>query len=232
MFCFIYNISFSQETEVVKEAPISTTKRVLPRVNMRAAVTIPKVMSSEAFGVSFSGIFDANISVNVKIFSNVNVGAGYNGSLFINQLYFRQQGRNTCLEVHDGFVRLGYDFMSNERRFWSFSLNSGVSFNKYTNVQTKYDSLLSRPRSFVAPYLKPELALNFLVEENFAFGIHVAYNYCLFTYDPKYPAFDNYSDPKSPIGTITLNNTSFRNKANIGWISFGFGFYYGFKRKK
>lgn len=227
-----------------QEAPV---KKLLPRLSVRAAVTIPKVVSSQAFAASFSGIFDANISVNLRLFSNFTFGAGYDGTLFVNQLYFRQQGQNTRLQIHDGFLRLGYDYLATEKRFWTFSLCSGVSYNLYTGVSAnsgytgvpaspaltaRNDSLNARPRSFFAPFLRPEIAINFLVEENFAFGIHVAYNYCLYTYDPRYCAFDVYSFPINQPGQLKINDVYLRNRANMGWISFGFGFYYGFKKKK
>ena len=149
LICLISYESFSQDVSpVAPAAPSNLSVKILPRFNMRASVDIPKVISSQAFGASFSGIFDANFSVNFRLFSNFNFGVGYDGAVFVNQLYFRQEGRNTRLQVHDGFLRLGYDVMDGGKRFWTFSLSSGLSYNLYTAVTAKNDSLNARPKSW------------------------------------------------------------------------------------
>ena len=112
-------------------------------------------------------------------------------------------------------------------------VNSGASINKYSSVKCYADSLNGRkPTSFLGYFVRPEIAINFLVEENFAFGINIAYNYCLFTYNDNYNGFYTYSDPKVTNGAVKFGDNTFRNKVNMGWFSFGFGFYYGVKKKK
>ncbi|MGZ3884484.1 MAG: hypothetical protein ACXVPQ_07175 [Bacteroidia bacterium] len=198
-------------------------RKPLPLVNIRASCTIPKAVSSQAFRISYSGVYDANVSLNFKLGNNFNIGLGYENAFFNDQLYFRQKGLNTRLQEHNGFVRVGIDRMFVERRgFYSFSVSSGYSFNKYTDVVHSQDSLNGKfPNSFATYFVKPEVALNFLVEESFAFGISLSYNYCFNVYDPAYNAFGEY-----------ISYKQYRNKANMGWISFGFGFYYGFKKKR
>lgn len=198
-------------------------KRSLPVVNIRAFCTIPQIISSQAFRTSFSGVYDTHLSLNFRMPGNLNVGIGYENAFFNDQLYFRQKGLSTRMQVHNGFVRLGLDRMFTEKRgFYSFSISSGYSFNRYTDVVHIHDSLNGKfPTTFVTYYIKPEVALNFLVEDNFAFSVSLAYNMCFNTYDPTFNAFGEY-----------VNYKDYRNKVDVGWISFGFGFYYGFKRKK
>ena len=74
---------------------------------------------------------------------------------------------------------------------------------------------------FNSAFIRPEFSANFLVEDNFAFGVHIAYNLSLATYDPRLNCFDTY-----------VNFAQYRNRSNMGWLSFGFGFYYGAKKKK
>ena len=111
-------------------------------------------------------------------------------------------------------------------------MNSGLGFNQYTDVRCA-DSLAGKlPTSFIAYYIRPEVAINFLVDENFAFGIHLAYHHYFYTYDPSLNCFNNYADKGVNGQSIKYNDVTYGNSDNIGWISFGFGFYYGFKKKK
>lgn len=222
----------SQEAEVPVVSPLkSYSKITLPRVSIRASCTVPKIISSKAYRTSYSGIYDGQVSVNFRVAGNINVGLGYKSALFTPQLYFRQKGLNTKLQVHDGFLKFGYDHMFS-RGFVAFSIDGGYSYNKYTNVIFIHDSLNGKnPTDFASFFLRPEIAVNFLVEENFAFGFIFAYNYCLYKYDTSYNGFGSYADSKSTSNNIIYEGTSYGNKANIGWFSFGFGFYYGFKKK-
>jgi hypothetical protein len=222
VFLFLWSFSFAQE------------KKILPRVSIRASCTIPKAVSTSAFRHSFLGLYDANLSVNVRLFDNFGIGLGYNNALFNSAAYFRlQKGLSTRLQVHNGFLRIGVDRPAGEKSFYTLSLNSGYSYNQYTGVACLYDSLNNtRPKSFTGIYLKPEFTVNFQVEENFAFGIHLAYHYCLFAYDPALNCFDTYASYDKANRKMKIGDDNVNNRGNIGWISFGFGFYYGFKRKK
>ncbi len=221
-------------------------KKILPVVSFRLAGFIPKNTASEAFCMSFTGVYDANFSCNVRLFNNFCVGVGYGNSLWNPADYFKHvkvvatstavgqsaYGLGTKMQVHQGYVRLGYDHFATEKIFWSFSLNSGYGFNQYTDVRCA-DSLVGKlPTSFIAFFIRPEVAVNFLVDENFAFGIHLAYNHNFYTYDPSLNCFDNYADKGVSGQSIKYGDATYENKTNIGWFSFGFGFYYGFKKKK
>src|SRR4051812_28883435 len=46
-------------------------------VNIRASCTVPKIISSQAFRTSFSGFYDAQLSLNFKIIKKFSVGLGY-----------------------------------------------------------------------------------------------------------------------------------------------------------
>ncbi len=204
----------------------------LPRVNIRASCTVPKVTTSKAFRISYTGVYDAQLSLNFRIASNLNVGLGYKNALFTPQLYFRQKGLSTRLQVHDAFARFGYDHIFSDRGFVSFSLDAGYSYNKYTSVKFVHDTLNGKyPTYFGNYFLRPEISVYFLVEESFAFGFTFSYNYCLYPYDPKYNGFGSYADSKSTASNLIYEGVGYKNKANMGWFSFGFGFYYGFKKK-
>jgi hypothetical protein len=208
------------------------SKKLLPKVNIRGGCTIPRNTSSQAFRVSFLGLYDAGLSVNVRIFDNFVVGLGYNNAMFNCSSLFKNIGLTTRLQVHDGLIRLGYDKFLTEKRFLSLSISTGYSYNNYTSVVAIQDSLNRKyPTSFTGTFIRPEITINFLVEDNFAFGATLAYNYRMYYYDPALNAFDTYGNYDRSSSVFRINNTNYKNRSPMGWLSFGFGFYYGFKKK-
>ena len=197
-------------------------KDPLPVFSIRGSCAIPKIIGSEAFRVSFLGVYDASLTFNVRLGKSVTIGIGYQNALFNQTSFFRYKGVDTRLQVNNGLVRFGYDKATGPKAFVSLSVTSGFGVNQYTAVKAIKDSLNGKyPTYFTATFLRPEISYNFLVEDNFAFGILLAYNMVLASYDPNLNAFGTYE-----------NFSKYRNKANMGWISFGFNFYYGPKKKK
>lgn len=199
-------------------------KVLLPRFAIRAECNVPKVIGSQAYRISFNGLYDGGIKFTSRLMDNFCIGLGYDNALFNTTTQFRDAyGRNinTRQQVHNGVFSFIYDKILSEKTFVSISLNTGASYNMYTGVVAMYDSLYKNiPTDFTTAFIKPEISINFLVEDNFAFSINASYNMSLYTFDPKVCRLDKY-----------LNFGQYRNKSNVGWISFGFGFYYGFKRK-
>lgn len=213
--CFlIIAQSFGQDKEPFKDP--------LPRFSIRGSCAIPKIIGSQAFRLSFTGIYDAGITFNLRITEKLTVGIGYQNALFNQTSFFRYKGLDTKLQVNNGLVRIGYDKPTGPKSFISLSLTSGFGVNQYMAVKAEADSLNGKyPTFFTSTFLRPEFSGNFLVEDNFAFGVLIAYNMVLATYDPNLNCFATYE-----------NFSKYRNKANMGWISFGFNFYYGPKKKK
>lgn len=202
---FLFTQSFAQ------------SKDPLPRFSIRGSCAVPKVIGPEAFRVSFLGVYDAGLTLNLRVGKNVAVGVGYKNAMFNITPFFKAKDLSTKLFVHDAVVRLGYDYISGPKSFISISLNSGYGVGQYKEVKAAKDSLNGKyPTQFGSIFLRPEFSANFLVEDNFAFGVYLAYNMMLSSYDPKLNTFDTYE-----------NFSKYKNKANMGWISFGFNFYFG-----
>lgn len=208
----------AQEIEKVKEP----FKDPLPLFSIRGSCSIPKIVGSEAFRISFLGVYDASLTFNFRLGKSLTLGIGYQNVLFNQTSLFRYKGLDTRLMVSNGLVRIGYDKATGPKNFMSLSLTSGFGYNQYTAVKATQDSLNGKyPTFFTATFLRPEWSINFLVEDNFAFGVLVAYNMVLASYDPNLNCFATYE-----------NFGKYRNKANMGWISFGFNFYYAPQKKK
>ncbi len=208
MSCFF---SFSQD-----KAP------TLPRFSIRGNVGIPKIVSSKAFRYSFSGVGTADISINTKLFSDVFFGIGYSYTYFKTQKTFRDRNINTTLQSQNMYVKFGYDYFYRDNAFATFSLNSGLNTNKYTDVIYANDSLKNKfPKEFTSVFIEPVVGLYFIVDPNFAIGGHISYNYNLSQFNPAYSGMDH-----------TFNYGTVSNRWPMSMITFGFGFYYGLARKK
>lgn len=188
---------------------------------IRGNIGIPRVIGSQMFRTSFAGLYEGNLSVNVKLFNNFFVGAGYQNTQFQNNKFLKFQyfnasiPYNTRLLCSGAFVKLGYDKFFSDKGYASFSLNSGLMLNNYFNVNAD-TSLSNRPygiTDFSAPYVQPEVSINFIVEKHLAFSIMLSHTTMISRFDPKAPRFAQFQEVKDT-----------RNGAYMNWINIGFGF--------
>ncbi|MEI8136078.1 MAG: hypothetical protein WCH21_02010 [Bacteroidota bacterium] len=189
---------------------------------IRGNIGIPRVISSQMFRTSFAGLYEGNLSLNVKLFNNFFIGVGYQNTQFQNNKFLKFQyfnasiPYNTRLLCSGAFIKLGYDKFFSEKGYASFNLNSGLMLNNYFNVNAD-TSLANKPfvlKDFSAPYVQPEASVNFIVEKNLSFSLMLSYTALFYRFDPKAPRFAQFQE---------IKNTS--NKYFMGWINIGFGFH-------
>ncbi len=190
-------------------------------VSIRGNIGIPRVVGSQAFRTSFAGLYEGNLSVNLKLFSNFFVGIGYQASQFQNNKFLKFQyfnasiPYNTRLLCNGAFVKLGYDRFFSDKGYASFSLNSGLMLNNYINVNAD-TSISNRPfviQDFSGGYLQPETSINFIVDKHLAFSIMLSYTTLFYKYDPKAPRLAQFQEVKDS-----------RNRYYMNWVNIGFGF--------
>jgi hypothetical protein len=189
-------------------------------ITIRGVIGIARATSSQQFRQSFAGLYEANISLNFKVKKQFFIGAGYQSTFFKNneaiqyKYYNASIPYNTQLVGNSGFIKLGYDQFL-EKVYMSYALNVGYSFFQYKNVNQD-SSLANQPfvgTSFSAPYLQPEIAVNFLTDRTLSFSIILSYTTLFYFYDPKAPRFNQFEE---------INDLS--NNAIMSWINIGFGF--------
>lgn len=204
-----------------------------PNVNalftIRGQVGIPKGVGSQMFSTSFKGIYEANISANYRLFANVTAGLGYHNNQFINNKRIFVQYTvpanqktgggaltyETRMVTQGGFVRLGYDKFFSDIGFASFALNSGIMsgvFKKVIPDTSAANKPLVAP-SFNAPYVQPEISINFITEKLLSFSIFMSYTTVFYKFDPKAPRFNHINEVRDS-----------RNNYPMNWINIGFGF--------
>lgn len=191
------------------------------RFTIRGNIGIPKSVSSQMFRTSFAGLYEANLSANMRIFDNFYIGVGYQNSHFQNNKILKQQlfnasvPYNTRCVANGAFIKIGYDKFFSETGYVSYALNSGYAMCNYRNINSD-TSLANRPYgpdSFNAAFIQPELSVNFIVENTMAFSLFFSYNTLISKFDPRSPRFNHFGE---------VNKT--KNNYVMSWINFGVGF--------
>ncbi|MGZ3900477.1 MAG: hypothetical protein ACXVNM_15520 [Bacteroidia bacterium] len=192
-------------------------------VTIRGNVGIPRPLTSQMFKTCFSGIYEANLSVNIRLFGKGFIGIGYQNSYFQNNKFLKYQyfnasvPYNTRLMGNAGFIKFGMDKFFSPTGYMSYSLNSGLMQVDYLNVNAD-TSKLNQPfglQSFITPYVQPEMAVNFIVDEKqqMSLSIFLSYTTLFSTFDPKAPRFNHFEE-------ISKKN----NRYSMSWFNIGFGF--------
>jgi len=189
---------------------------------IRFSTTLPAPVSNAVFREKFRGIYEMNLSVNMRLTNNVFAGLGFkNGLLGLNAIPnpYNNVDLNTKMQMYTGYVKIGCNKFHNENVFSTFAVNIGYNSSNFTGVINPKD----RPdlvKTYTSMLIEPEYSINFAVEENFSIGIFLSYNYMPTVFNPANIALQ---DVTSLAGLKTTTAT--------GIINFGFGFYYGLGKK-
>ncbi|HOZ87184.1 MAG TPA: hypothetical protein PL029_05460 [Bacteroidia bacterium] len=190
-------------------------------MTIRGNIGIPQVISSKMFRTSFAGIYEGNLSVNFRLFDNFYMGAGYQNTQFQNNKFLKMQlfnasvSYNTRLMCNGMFIKLGYDQFFSEKGYFSYSINTGYMLSVYNNVNAD-TSARNQPfvgKKFNAPYVQPEVSVNFGVEDNMSFSLMVSYTTLFHKYVARAPRFNQFEEIRKA-----------RNNYVMGWLAFGVGF--------
>lgn len=199
-----------------------TNKQNAP-YTIRGNIGIPRTVSSQMFRTCFNGVYEGNLSFNARLFGGFFAGIGYQNTHFQNNKFLQFKyfnanvPYNTRIMAHTGFVKIGVDKFYSESGYMSYSLNSGFILANYMNVNAD-TSRLNRPYgplSFSAPYVQPEISVNFIVDEKkqLALSIMLAYTTVFANFDPKAPRFNHFEE-------VSKKN----NRYVMSWFNIGFGF--------
>jgi hypothetical protein len=211
--CFAFSVS-SQTVRRDRTSPFT----------IRGNIGIQKPLTSAQFAKSFAGLLEANISFNARVAGELSVGLGYQNTNFKNNQFLKYKAFNTnntflpyqtSLICNAGFMRIGYDQFWKTNRFISWALNTGYMACQYTNVNNDTSSYNQpiQEKTFSAPYLQPELTVNFVMEQRLAFSLLFSYTTVLYKYDARAPRLAQFEEIHSK-----------GDKFIMSYINFGFGF--------
>lgn len=228
VLCLLSINTFSQE------APSSSRAPDMPRVAVRANLGIPKIITSNKYRNSFSGVFSGEIGVSYKLVSNYFFGVGYNYNYFKAQRYFRENTNpriNASMQMHGGFLKLGYDHFFKPTAFTTISLNIGYQSGKYYGLQYPLKDTIRAPfeNTWGNAYVEPMIGMYFIVDPDFAFGMHLSYSYNTQQFSAEDIGFNKFGFSGSSNGDKAYN--SLKNNWGMSMVTLGFGFYYGIRKR-
>jgi hypothetical protein len=192
--------------------------------NPHASVTIPNPTANRAFRKNLAGVYKVSTGIDILLFKGIFAGALYeNATLKITGItgasYFHYQ---PVMKINNAGVRVGGRgyFGERNRMIYSLSLAIGESWTHYKDMRCKDSTVAPALIRYACPFVQPELGVYFLVESNFAIGATISY--C--AYNKKFDPYEICLDSWKAVGAM--------GNGNIQYLSFGFGFYYSFLRKK
>ena len=188
---------------------------------VRFSTTLPIPVSNAALRTKFRGIYEMNLSFNIRLTNNFFTGFGFkSGLLGLNGIPNPSTSvpLNTKMQLYTGYFKIGYNKFHNENVFSTFALNLGYNSSFFTGIYNDKSPVIDK--TFTSYLIEPEYCLNLAIGETFSIGIFLSYNYMPTVFNPINIAMQ---DITSLSGLKTNSST--------GVINFGFGFYYGMGKK-
>lgn len=206
------------EIRVADESPPRQKQYYL--FSPRVTVTVPHPVGNQAFKKSFVGIYEVNAGLNVMIYKGLFAGITFkNGLLKITEN--KIPDFNADMSINSAGFKLGSDFYVGVKNnmILSAAVTMGQNNTKYSSFKCK--TLNEKPliSGFKSTYIEPEVNLFFLTEANFGIGASLTYSVIKRNFDPYELCLDEWAQ------------FSKDNSNPIRYITFGFGFYYGFSKK-
>src|SRR3954470_442196 len=76
-------------------------------VTIRGNIGIPTTVGSKMFRTSFAGLYEANLSINLRLTDNFYIGIGYQNTQFQNNKTLKQQLFNTSVPYNTRLIISG-----------------------------------------------------------------------------------------------------------------------------
>ena len=185
----------------------------------RLSIEVPHPITNSAFTKTFTGLYEINAGMNVMFAQGLYVGATFkNAELTITPNKIPDY--DASMQIYSFAVKGGSDFYVGDRNNMIFSaaISVGQNNSEFISMKTKFAT--EHPiTSFKSSYMEPEISLFFLIEEDFGIGATISYSIIERNFDPY---------------QLYLNEWASYNTNNTGstqYLSFGFGFYYGFSKR-
>lgn len=179
---------------------------------IRGVAIVPNVIANPGFRHTFKGIYEANLSLNLRIASGLSLGVGMKNTLISTRE--RIQDLDVRMQLYTAFVRFAYNRYHTERTYSSLGVNVGYNNSFYTGLKPIHSPIISK--EYASLVFEPEYSINFVVQEHFTIGIFMSYSFYATPFEAKSIGMQDYSNQSS----------DGNNKAN-GMLNVGFCFQIG-----
>lgn len=214
LFVLIFCSAYSQDEGYIEKDFVETRdfhyKESL--LFIQGVVVVPNVIANPGFRHSFKGIYEAGLSLNIRVGSGFSFGVGMKNSLLSTQE--RIQNFDMRMQLYTAFTRFAFCRYHTERTYSTLAANIGYNNSFFTNVVPLYSPIISKQYSSLV--IEPEYSINFVIGETFTIGIFASYSFYTTPFEAKNLGMQDYSSQS------TLGN----NKGN-GTINVGFCFHIG-----
>jgi hypothetical protein len=183
---------------------------------IRGVINVPNVIANSGLRSSFKGIYEGNLSFNIRVASGLSLGVGMKNSLISTQE--RLQDVDIKMQLYTAYFRLAYARYHNEKAYSVFGANFGYNNSFFTNVVPIHSPVLTK--NYNSLVFEPEYSINFVVDEHFTIGLFISYMYLFTPFDARNIALQDYSSA----ATRGVNSGN-------GFLNFGFSFYVGMGRE-
>ena len=179
---------------------------------IQGVAVVPNVIANPGFRHSVKGIYEGNLSLNIRIVSGMSLGVGMKNALISTQE--RIQSVDFRMQLYTAYVRFAYAHYHTQKTYSTLALNGGYNNSFFTGLRPLYSPVISNKYNSLV--IEPEYSINFAVEENFSIGIFISYAYFLTPFEAVNIGIQDYSSAS------TLGN----NQSN-GMLNVGFNFHVG-----
>lgn len=188
------------------------------RYSIRGQFGVPNAVMGEVFRKKFVGSYEGNFNFQVRVYKHLFCGVGYkNGLMSISN---RVPVVLTKLRVNAPYARIGINKIIGDRSFSTFAINAGYTFSEFVKVQSRAQGNLP-VLPFASAFVEPEISYNLCVAETFAFYGFVNCALYFIAVDKDALHLQDYT----PVKNLSSGSPT-------GIVGFGFGFYYGFKKRR
>lgn len=211
----IHSVAQSDDFTDSEDKPI---KFVHSKFFIRGNAHLPHPVSNAVFRSKFIGLFATDLSFNFAPSKKTYIALGYKEGL-ISISNKEARDLHVKMQLHQPFIGFDYSYLMHQVVLFNGGIRGGYAANKFIDVVCKTD--MPGSKYFYTPYIEPEFGFNFLVEDNFGICISFSYTYYFKQFNPEQICLQEWT---SLSGKRTDSNTQVLN--------LGFGFYYGFLKKK
>ena len=192
-----------------------------PRLN----VMVPHAIANNSFRKCFVGVYEASGGLNVFLYRGLFIGGSYeNGELRITPKKIANYPNNNypSMEIDNVAGKVGGDLYLGDRNrvVFSAALSFGQNWTHYYGLVAQDPHKVITNTSYTCTFYKPEVNLFFLVDDNFGIGVTVTYS----VYDHIFNPYELSLNDWAGFSSISTGSTQY--------LSFGFGVYYSFIKKK
>jgi hypothetical protein len=188
--------------------------------SVRADFSVPNPVNP-AWKKCMVGIGEANVIFDMRLAGNFFAGVGYKGSLFyVPRNFMYSYELKTKMQMHCGFISMGYDIYKSNTFFITPVINSGMALTKFSHIQCKKEMITWKPQ-YRSWFIEAQGTLTWLVDPRVGLQGHVSFVLVDHVWNPEFACMQDWI----ALGSVNRN-------AITSYYTLGFGVYLGIGKGK